>query len=207
MRAPLTCVLLVCASAFAASARAEDNEDLRGVRIGMTIAEMPDTGYRDFACATAPPKTLAGWNEWRACPPDAEGARALRVAYDRPGQDNTLIAGHPVDLTLSFDDGGRLARILIETDNHVPRYLHKKAYLLGLQAKARYGDDGWDCRDQAAAVGEEPIGATFLKQHCEKSVDERRLTIDRGLFRRAGSDPKDFVSETRVSIAWSPSRK
>jgi hypothetical protein len=207
MRAPLTCLLFGWAFALSALAHAEDIDDLRGVRIGMTIAELPDSGYRDFACATAPPKPLAGWSEWRVCAPDAAGARALRVAYDRPGQENTLIAGHPVDLTLSFDDGGLLARILIETDNHVPRYLHKKAYLFGLQAKARYGADDWDCRDQAAAVGEEPIGATFLKQHCEKSLGERRLTIDRGLFRRAGSDAKDFVSETRVSIAWSPSRK
>jgi hypothetical protein len=207
MQTSRTWLLLVCAFAFAAPARAEDIDDLRGVRIGMTIAELPDSGYRDFTCATTPPKPLAGWSEWRACAPDAAGARALRVAYDRPGQDDTLIAGHPVDLTLSFDEGGRLARILIETDDHVPRYLHKKAYLFGLQAKARYGDDDWDCRDQAAAAGEEPIGATFLKQHCEKSLGERRLTIDRGLFRRAGSDAKDFVSETRVSIAWSPSAK
>ena len=207
MRTLLIGLLLLGASAFTTSAAAEDIDDLRGVRIGMTATELPDAGYRDFACATSPRKPLQGWSEWRSCAPDAEGARALRVAYDRPGQENTLIAGHPVDLTLSFDADGRLARILIETDDHVPRFLHKKAYLFGLQAKARYGEDDWTCRDLNAGDGEEPIGAIFLKQHCEKRLGERRLTIDRGLFRRTGSDAKDFVSETRLSIAWAPPGK
>ena len=48
-------------------ARAEEfgGNDLRDIRLGMSAAELAETGYVDFYCATDPKRTLAGWKDWR----------------------------------------------------------------------------------------------------------------------------------------------
>ena len=137
---------------------------------------------------------------------DAAGLRRLRADYDQLGEETTKIAGHPVDLTFSFGDDGRLTEILIATDNHARPFLHKKAYLFGEQAKRRYGDINWTCSDETPAAGEEAIGPTFVKERCEKKLGDREVLVEMRLFRMQGSEAKDFVSETRVSIRWSPSK-
>ena len=74
----------------------------------------------------------------------------MHVEYDQPGQDATLVAGHPVDLSLFFDGSARLVRIEIKTKDQTSLYMRKKAYRLGLQAKEHYGDEGWTCETGAA---------------------------------------------------------
>ena len=176
-----------------------------GVSVGMAVADMPASGYKDFACVEPKAKALAGWAEWKSCTADADGLRELHVAIDEPGEDVTLVAGHPVDLTLGFNEAGRLARIVIDTKRKGPMFLRKKAFLLGLQAKARYGDEGWSCEESPLASDEEPLGATSVKEHCMKSAGDRRVTVDRSLFRKVGSDPKGFTSASHVEIDWTGS--
>ncbi len=137
---------VVVSLGLAAPAEAGAIMDLRGMNVGMSATELPETGYRSFACAAGGDTSLAGWSEWKRCAPDASGLRALHVAYDEPGEDDTLIAGHPVTLTVFFDGDGHVARVLIETEAHARLYIRKKAYLLGQQAKFHYGKDGWECR-------------------------------------------------------------
>jgi hypothetical protein len=185
------------------AALAEGHGDLRGgVSAGMMQAEMPTQGYKDFACVAPKDKKLSGFADWRSCEADADNLREMRVAVDEPGQDDTLVAGHPVDVTLGFDDKGRLARIVIDTKPKGPMFLRKKAFLLGLQARARYGDDGWDCKQSPLGADEEPLGATSVKEHCVKTAGDRRITVDRSLYRKVGADAKAFTSESRVTIDW-----
>jgi hypothetical protein len=202
MRAILWIAALAITPAAAATT-SEGHGDLRGgVSVGMAVAELPKGGYKDFACVAPKDKALSGFADYETCDSGADGLRPMRVVIDEPGEDESLVAGHPVDLTLSFDDRGRLARIVIVTKSKGPMFIRKKAFLLGLQARARYGVEGWDCKELPLAADEEPLGPTSVKEHCEKTTGERKLIVDRSLYRRVGADVKSFTSESHVIINW-----
>jgi hypothetical protein len=100
-------------------ARTEEfgGNDLRDIRLGMAASELAEAGYVDFACAADPKHTLAGWKNWRDCPADASGTRAIRFGFDPlTSRDGTMVAGHPAILTLLIDDTGHAAGLQIETD-------------------------------------------------------------------------------------------
>ena len=131
---------------FPARAEELDGNDLRDIRLGMAAAELEESGYVDLYCAADPKRMLAGWKNWRDCPADASGTRAVRFGYDPlTSRNGTMVAGHPAILTLQIDDTAHIAGLLIETDPTARLYIRKKAFLLGLQARSRYGSDGWAC--------------------------------------------------------------
>ena len=94
---------------------AESVLDLRGVNIGMSVQDLPASGYRNLSCVGATSQPLENWRDWKSCPAGPDGLRRMHLEYDQPGQDDTLVAGHPVDLSAFFDDSGRLVRIEIKT--------------------------------------------------------------------------------------------
>jgi len=198
-------LLVLQAVAFAPSpARAEDfdGNDLRDIRLGMAATELAETGYVDFYCATDPKRTLAGWKDWRDCPAGASGMRAIRFGYDpSTSRDGTMVAGHPAILTLLMDDSGHVAGLQIETDPKARLYIRKKAFLLGLQAKSRYGPEGWTCSEGQPESGDQPVGGVYLRERCTKTVSGRSLIVERNLFRRPDQDIKSFVDETRIRIS------
>jgi hypothetical protein len=167
----------------------------------MAAAELGESGYVDFACASDPKHALAGWISWRDCPSDASGTRAIRFGYDPSiSRDGTMVAGHPAILTLLIDDSGHVTGLQIETDPKARLYVRKKAFLLGLQARSRYGSDGWACTEGQPDKGDEPVGGIYLRERCTKTISGRSLVVERNLFRRPGQDIKSFVDETRISI-------
>lgn len=175
--------------------------DLRDIRVGMAASELAKSDYVDFACAADPKHTLAGLENWHDCPAEASGTRAIRFGFDpTTSRDGTMVAGHPAILTLLIADGGTVAGLQIETDPKARLYLRKKAFLLGIQAKSRYGSDGWQCTEGEAGAGDQPVGGVYLRERCTKTISGRALVVERNLFRRAEQDIKDFVDETRVSI-------
>ena len=194
---------LLASVALASAPQAEEfsGNDLRDIRLGMAADELAETGYVDFYCAADPKHTLSGWKNWRDCPAGASGARAIRFGYDpMTSRDGTMVAGHPAILTLAIDDSGHVAGLQIETDPKARLYIRKKAFLLGLQAKYRYGQEGWACTEGKPDAGEQPVGATYLKERCTKTISGRSLVVERNLFRRPDQDIKNFVDETRISI-------
>ncbi|MDE3175275.1 MAG: hypothetical protein KGM15_04100 [Pseudomonadota bacterium] len=199
MRSLALAFVLLATPALAARTPADLHD---GVNVGMPASELPKTDYKNFACVEPKGKALTGFDDWKSCAAGADGLHKLHVAIDEPGEDETLVAGHPVDLTLGFNDEGRLASILIVTKSKGPMFLRKKGYLLGLQAKARYGDEGWSCQEIPLGADEEPLGPTSIKEHCVKTAGDRRVTVDRSLFRKIGAEEKAFTSESRVTIDW-----
>lgn len=190
------------------AARADEfhGNDLRDIRIGMAAAELPKEGYVDFACAADGKHTLSGWENWKDCPADATALRAVRFGYDPfTSRDGTMVAGHPAVLTLLIDEAGQVAGLTIETDPKARLYIRKKAFLLGQQAKSRYGTEGWACSESQPEGGEQPVGGVYLKERCTKTVGGRALVVERNLFRRPDQDAKSFVDETRISILRSKS--
>jgi hypothetical protein len=175
--------------------------DLRDIRIGRPVAELPSEGYVDFACAADTTQKLSGWSDWRNCPAGADQLHALRFGFDPDSsRDGTVVAGHPAVLTVLIDDSATVAGLKIDTDPKARLYLRKKAFLFGPQVKARYGADGWTCTQAQPGSDEEPVGGVYIKEKCTKTIDGRAVAIERRLFHQAGQDAKTFVDETRVTI-------
>jgi hypothetical protein len=197
---------IVVAGALAMAAQqaaAEDfsGNDLRDIRVGGAVADLPSAGYVDFSCAADRASKLSGWSDWRTCPAGTDGLRALRFGYDPvTSRDGTVVAGHPAVLTALIDDGGMVAGLKIETDPKARLYLRKKAFLFGPQVKARYGSGGWACTQAQPDAGEQPVGGVYLKERCTKTIQTRAFVVERKLFREVGQDEKNFVDETRVTI-------
>jgi len=200
----LAAILIGLAPALASQSTAAPNalgNDLRDVRIGMPVADLPAAGYAGFACAADESRKLPGWSGWRDCPPDADGLHSIRFGFDpATSRDGTVVAGHPVILTLLVDEAGVVAGLKIETESKGPLFVRKKAFLLGIQVKSRYGDEGWTCAKAQPQAGELSVGGVFLSERCSKSTSGRAIVVQRKLFRRADQDEKSFVNETRVSI-------
>jgi len=87
------------------------------------------------------------------------------------------------------------------TDPKARLYIRKKAFLLGLQAKSRYGSDNWACTEGQPGAGDQPVGGVYLRERCTKTVNGRSLIVERNLFRRPDQDIKSFVDETRIRIS------
>jgi hypothetical protein len=194
------------------AAAAEERNDLREFRIGMKVDELPKSGYLGFSCAAEPEHELSGWQDYRQCPTTEEGFREVRFRYDgsanplgkvNDAYEGTRVGGHPVLVSVLFSDSGTVAGIHIETDPKARLYLHKKAFLLGLQAKARYGEDGWVCSEGQPSANQQPVGGVFVQEHCEKTAQDRHIVVERDLFRDPAKDLKQFVDDTRITILQS----
>jgi len=192
--------LLFGALALTGAVAAERGDLYGGVSVGMSAADLPEGSYRDFVCVAPKGSALKGFADWKTCDADADHLHEMHVEANEPHRDDTIVAGHPVDLTLGFNDEGKLARIVIDTKPKVPMFMRKKSFLLGLQARGRYGEDGWDCKDSPLAADEEPLGSTSVNERCVKTVGPRRITIVRKLWRKVGADQKAFTNESHVTI-------
>jgi hypothetical protein len=181
--------------------------DLRDLRIGGEVADLPAAGYVDFSCPADANATPAGWPAWRDCPAGPDGLHALHFGFDpATSRDGTVVAGHPAVLTALIDNDGIVAGLKIDTDPKTRLYLRKKAFLFGPQVEDRYGPDGWTCTQSDLAAGEESVGGVHVKEKCTKTTRGRAITIERNLFRKAGQNEKNFIDETRVTILRAPAQ-
>ena len=203
---------LACALLAEPASTAEDplEGDLRGLRVGMRVAELPAVGYVDLACGShggAPGLALAGWAEFARCRPNAAGLHEVTFAYAKSPLaelgdrwEGTKVAGHPVIPSLLIDDAGVVEGIRIVTDPDARMYLKKKAFLLGIRVMGRYGRDGWTCTEAEPADGRTPVGGLFIDRHCEKVFHDRRLVLETDLYRSAEQQGQEFTGATRLEI-------
>lgn len=184
--------------------------DLRDLRVGMSVDQLPAEGYVDLACGSdggAPGAALASWVEFARCPPDAAGLHEVTFAYaasplaevgDR--WEGTKVAGHPVIPSLLIDGRGVLQGIRIVTDPDTRMYLKKKAFLLGVRVMGRYGRDGWRCTEAEPGAGRAPVGGLFIDRRCEKTFHDRRLILETELYRTTEQQDQEFTGATRLEI-------
>ncbi len=208
----VTGLLCALAAAPAAVRAAEDplEGDLRDLRVGMTVDQLPAEGYVDLACGSngrAPGAALARWAEFARCPPDAAGLHEVTFAYAESrlaelGErwEGTKVAGHPVIPSLLIDDQGVVQGIRIVTDPKARMYLKKKAFLLGIRVMGRYGREGWTCTEAKPGGGRSPVGGVFIDRHCEKTFHDRRVILETALYRAADQQGQEFTDETRLEI-------
>ncbi len=186
--------------------------DLREFRVGMTVSELPQQGYGNFICGaggeTGGP-TLENWAEYMRCAPDEEGLRevqfqytATRVEFVKANDkwEGTRVYGHPAIVSLLIDQDGVVDGIRIVTDPEARRYMRKKAFLLGQQAKFHFSPKTWRCEAKEPSSGEEPVGGIFRKERCVNRFDNRVVKLEIDLFRTPGQTMESFVNATRIEI-------
>src|SRR6478735_9073885 len=130
---------------LAAPVRAAEENDLRGFRVGMAVADLPMRGYTGFACAAPPATPLGGWGDYRACPREVDtGLHEVRFRYDDTASElamsneryaGTKVAGQPVLLSLLINEDGRLDGLRIRTDPAAKLFERRKAFLFSEQVK------------------------------------------------------------------------
>jgi len=180
------------------------------LKLGTPADRLP-ADFTDYACGTngGPPSVpLNGWRDFRRCRADAEGLREVYFRYDDELEywakannfateiekySGTKVYDFPVVLSARFDEGGVLAGLRIVSDPRDPSRDRDEAYLLRNFLTARYGRDGWDCVDLAAAEGETPVGRTFIKQRCRKILEGTTAVaeIETHFFRKKGQNQFD----------------
>ena len=175
--------------------------DVRGFRVGMPLSALPAEGYTGFTCAADAPIRLAGWADFGKCPADGAGLREVAFRYDDDAGHETKVAGQPVLLSLLMQRDGAVQAIRMSTDPSARLFLRKRGYLFGKQVMARYGEGGWICHGASPAGDEEPVGGVFLREHCEKQLGQRRLVVERELYRGKGTAADAFVSRSRFTVS------
>ncbi|MCP1851277.1 MULTISPECIES: hypothetical protein [unclassified Bradyrhizobium] len=175
--------------------------DLRDISVGMAISSVPDAGYINLTCVGEKTHRLADWAQWQACQAGRDQLRGIRFEYDREsGREGTMVGGHPAILTVMIDKDAKIAALMIETDPKARLYLRKKAFLLGLQARSRYGEDGWTCSKAQPGADKQEVGGVFVDEKCTKTIDGRTVEIERHLYREPNKELKDMTDETRITI-------
>ncbi len=198
-------ICLAAALLLPAAAIAAGQNDLREFRVGMPVSALPQSGYGAFTCAADPSRELPNWTAFQSCPAAPDGTHAISFRYDDEasggqGGGNTQVAGQPVELALLINNSGEVAGIKIATNPHTRLYMHKKAFLFGLQVRERFGQDGWTCHKLPPTPTEQPVGGVFIHEHCEKITDSRHFVMDRQLFRDPSKNLQDFTDATQVTI-------
>jgi len=202
-------VVLLVGLCFALRCHAQQPNDLREFRIGQRVQELPAHGYIHIRCTDVPSVALSNWQDYSRCPPDTRRLHAVTIEYDssenplaltNDSYEGTRVAGQPVQLALLISDDSHVGGIQIRTDPNARLYLRKKAFLFGLQARARYGADGWSCSEGKPSLDEEPVGGVFIKEHCEKSTSTRHLIVERQLYRPRQKTLQDFIGLSTLLI-------
>jgi hypothetical protein len=201
-------VALALASAGAA-APAGDPGELHGLKLGLKADMMTLDGFGELACGSngGPPRQkLDDWTDFAKCRAEPSGlhevyarfddeqeyiARAIDQPLYAEGRIGTRVAGHPIILSVLFDDDGVLRGLRFVTDPRASLPERRMAHLLRLAIINHYDPSGWSCTDLPAEPGETPVGGVFIKQRCVKVTPERHMTVEAHFLRKPGESDVD----------------
>src|SRR5262252_4312287 len=164
----LAALVLVAIVGAAAAQNKPDPGEIHGLKLGLDARRMSADGFGEFACGSngGPPRQkLDGFVDFARCRAESSGLHEVYLRFDdeeeyigRAIDDDqytrkigTRVAGHPVILSVLFDDGGTLRGIRFVTDPRAAPAERRMAHLLRAAAINRYGPQGWTCVDQRPA--------------------------------------------------------
>ena len=200
--------------------------------LGAAAAALPDA-FVDYACGTngGPPSTpLTGFSEFMRCRPERSGlrevyfrnddeleywAKANDLAMEVEKYSGTKVYGFPIVASALFASNGVLTGLRIVSDPRDTSRRREDAYSLRNFLTARFGRDDWNCTDGQPEEGESPVGRTFIKQHCTKSIaGGPSLDLTTHYFRKRGQRQFDARTEREtegqfeslVRFEWSLAR-
>lgn len=209
--------------------------DIRGLTLGLSANDMP-AGFVDFACGSqgGPPlRPLRGWDEYHLCAKDSKGLHEVAVEYDsvgvhlaemfvelladeaEDGEDlwldkfvGTKIAGHPVVLSVLFDQQGIVQGLRAVTDSRARVDQRRRANMLSVVIRNHYDVSNWTCETLPLEDGQKVIGDHYIKERCETVYrGESRMIVWRNFYRKAGQTGANalgqFVDgEWESSVRW-----
>jgi hypothetical protein len=193
----------------AAAAQAPDPGEIHGLRLGLKAATMSLDGFGELACGSngGPPRQrIDGWTEFGKCRAEPSGLHEVYArfddedeyvgrAIDQPlyaaGRAGTRVAGHPIILSVLFDDQGVLRGLRFVSDPRGSPIERRMAHLLRLAIINHYDPEGWACTDLPGEPGETPVGGVFIKQRCTKTTSERNMTVEAHFLRKPGQSDID----------------
>src|SRR3974390_3013451 len=209
----LVATLLVAIAGSAAAQGLPTRLEVWDLHLGTPVGELGDE-FVDYACGNngGPPSLpLTGFREFRRCRAEPSGLREVYFRYDDEleywAKANNLTAqmeqyvgtktyGFPITVSVLIGDDGQGAGgvrgIRIVTDPRDPTGDRDEAYLLRNFLNARFGREGWQCEDLPAEAGETSVSGIFIKQRCQKDMDNgvRGLLVPRHL-RKPGQSQYD----------------
>ena len=174
------------------------------LKLGTPTTALP-SGFGEYACGTnggPPSQPLSGWGDFGRCRSEPSGLHEVYFRYDDELEywakandlpteierySGTKVYDFPVVLSALFDEAGTFAGLRIVSDPRDTTRSRDEAYTLRNFLTARFGRDGWNCTDLPPAEGEEPVGRTFIKQNCQKTLDGPALAVmQTRYFRKKG---------------------
>lgn len=203
---------LVLATGLVWAADKAQDRDIRGLRIGMSVQEVTNKNFERVNCAqldgAGQQVEIKAVSEFKDCLVDSDGLSSVQVHYAAIEPWNkisdrfqgTKLAGHPVNLYLRISSNGTLRALLAETDSQARRYLRKKAFLLSIRIKGRYGRENWTCKRDKPTDEKQRVGGMFIDEICEKKLEGRRLLVHTRLYREAGQEAGEFIGATKFEI-------
>jgi hypothetical protein len=225
LQAGLLALLLASPSA---RAQAPDLGEIHGLKLGLKAPSMTMEGFGELACGSngGPPRQrLDDWTGFGKCRAEASGLHEVYARFDDEdefigraiddplfagGRTGTRVAGHPIILSVLFDDAGVLRGLRFISDPRAAPVERRMAHLLRLAIINHYDPADWTCTDLPAEPGETPVGGIFIKQHCEKVTPERAMTLETRFLRKPGQSDIDpatgdytsgqFESATRFEL-------
>jgi hypothetical protein len=192
-----------------AHAQKPDPGEIHGLKLGLQAPSMTMDGFGELACGSngGPPRQrIDDWTAFGKCRAEANGLHEVYARFDDEAEfigraiddplyagsrTGTRVAGHPVILSALFDDEGALRGLRFVSDPRASPIERRMAQLLRLAIINHYDPAGWSCTDLPAEPGETPVGGIFIKQHCEKLTQERRMTLDARFLRKPGQSDID----------------
>ena len=206
--AAVAALALVAAVSVAGAQTRPDPGEIHGLKLGLDAGKISLDGFGEFACGSngGPPRArLDGFADFAKCKAEPSGLHEVYARFDDEEEYigkaidddqythniGTRVAGHPVILSVLFDDGGILRGIRFVTDPRAAPGERRMAHLLLIAAINRYGPDGWSCVDEPLAAGETPVGGVSIKKRCHKATAERDLTVAAHFLRKPGQSDTD----------------
>lgn len=231
MLATAACVLASTAAAQTAAPFNPLEGEIRGLKLGLSADAMP-AGFMKYACGSnglVPTLPLKEWTEFKSCKKDDKGLYEVAAQYDSVGQHlvdmfaemfteeegklwidqymGTKMAGHPVILSVLFDDKGIVQGIRAVTDSRARLDQRRVANVLGNVIRNHYEPQNWTCETLPLAPGESPIGNSYVKQRCDTVYrGERRMIIWRNFYRKPGQTGIDTTGRP-VDGEWESSTR
>ncbi len=204
VRVATVLALILAASGAGAALGQQPLPRIWDVQPGTAVSELPEEELVDPACGTnggPPGLRLESFEQFERCRPETSGLREVWFRYDdeleyiaRAARDpdaaarnNAMVVlGQPLILSLLIDRAGLVQGYRIFTDPHADQDLRADAYMVAIAFKARFGTDGWECRDLPPNEGETPIMGTFVKQRCQKVADGQQIVVESRHYYKSG---------------------
>ena len=175
LRMMLVGAVLTLAASPAYAQAPPDLGEIHGLKLGLLAKSMTMNGFGELACGSngGPPRQkLDQWSDFGKCRAEASGLHEVYARFDDEEEfigraiddpdyagerTGTRVAGHPVILSVLFDDAGVLRGLRFITDPRASPVERRMAHLLRLAIINHYDPAGWDCKDLPPDPGETPV--------------------------------------------------